>query len=264
MKISLAAGCFLLISLTNVSFAAVSAIGTTGQLERAQKFQSRVAVPGHDDVQDLTSSFDFGAAMTSGNSDTLFVTASLTLDKEVGQNELFSNITYDYGEDEDAITTNEVLLTASWKRLYNECNYWGLRVDGRHDELADIDYRIGLSGLWGHYFKRDESTQFSWEGGFGYTFENQGGMTDSFVNVYTGERFGHWVTDYTRVYQSLAFFGPVEDLSDYQLIAELGLETYLSQDLSFKAFVQNKYENEPAMDREANDLRVVTGVSYKF
>lgn len=264
MKFSLSAGCLFLISLSSVADAAVSAIGTTGQLERAKKFQSLVAVPGHDDVQDLTSSFDFGAAMTSGNSDTLFVTASLTLDKEVGQNEFFTNFTYAYGEDEDEVTTNEVLLTSSWKRLYNERNYFGLRVDGRHDELADIDYRIGLSALWGHYFKRDESTQFSWEGGLGYTFEKQGGMTDSFVNLYTGERFSHWVTDYTRVFQSLAFFGPVDDITDYQLIAELGLETYLSQNLSFKAFVQNKYENEPAMGSESNDLRVVTGVSYKF
>ena len=264
MKLFLSAGCLLLVLFTHAAPGAVSAIGTTGQLDRARKFQSLVAVPGHDDVQNLTSSFDFGAAMTRGNSDTLFVTASFTLDKEVGQNEFFANVTYAYGEDEDEATTDEILLTASWKRLYSERNYAGLRLDGRHDELADIDFRIGLSALWGHYFKRDESTQFSWEGGLGFTFEEQGGMSDSFVNLYSGERFSHWVTDYTRIFQSLAFFGAVEDLSDYQLITELGLETYLSQDLSFKVFVQNKYENEPATGRESNDLKVVSGISYKF
>ena len=266
MKTSLSAGCLLLIALLALAPAAITAIGTTGQLDRARKFQSLVAVPGHDDVQNLTSSFDFGAAMTSGNSDTLFVTGSLTLDKEFGngEHELFANVVYAYGKDEDAVTTDEVLLTASWKKLYNERNYTGVRLDGRHDELADIDYRIALSALWGHYFKRDESTQLSWEGGLGYTFEKQGGTGDSFVHVYSGERFSHWVTDYTRIFQSLALFGNLTDISDYQLISELGLETYLSQDLSFKVFVQDKFDNEPALMRESNDLRVVSGVSYKF
>lgn len=264
MKTTIAIGCLFLTILGGVAPGAISAIGTTGQLERARKFRSRVAVPGHDDVQDLTSSFDFGAAMSSGNSDTLFVTGSLTLDKESGPDEYFANIIYAYGKDEDAVTTDEVLLTVSWKRLYSRRNYLGLRLDGRHDELADIQYRIGLSGLWGHYFVRNESTQLSWEGGFGYTVEEQGGISDDFIHVYTGERWEHWVTDYTRVFQSLAFFGSVVDISDYQLIAEIGLETYLSQNLSFKFFVQNKYENEPAAGREDNDLRLVSGVSYKF
>lgn len=264
MKTAISAACLASLALSSLAPGAITAIGTTGQLERAKKFQSLVAVPGHDDVQNLTSSFDFGAAMTSGNSDTLFVTASLTLDKEVGRNEFFANMAYAYGEDGDAVTTDEILLTASWKQLYSERNYRGFRLDGRHDELADIAYRIGISGLFGHYFKRDDSTQFSVEGGFGYTFEEQGEISDSFVNFYAGERFSHWLTDYTRLFQSLALFGAVSDLGDYQLIAEFGLETYLSQDLSFKFFVQNKYENEPAMMREDNDLRIVSGVSYKF
>lgn len=264
MKAVVSAASLTVLALVSPAPGAITAIGTTGQLERAKKFQSLVAVPGHDDVQNLTSSFDFGAALTSGNSDTLFISASLTLDKEVGRNEFFANVVYAYGEDNAAVTTDEVLLTASWKQLFSEKTYRGLRLDGRHDELADIKYRVGVSALLGHYLKRNDSTNLSVEGGLGYTFEEQGGISDSFVNLYAGERFSHWVSDYTRVFQSLAFFGPLTDPSDYQLIAELGLETYLSQDLSFKFFVQNKYENEPALNRDDNDLRVVSGISYKF
>lgn len=255
----------MLLCLAGTAPGAISAIGTTDQLDRARKFQALVAVPGHDDQQEWTSSFDLGASFTSGNSETLFVTASLTVDKEFGDgNEFFSNITYAYGEDAGMTTTEEVLVTASWKRLYSAQNYRGIRVDGRHDDLADIKYRIGLSALVGHYFIRNEETQLSAEGGLGYTWEEQGGVDGSFTNLYFGERYEWWVTDYTRVFQSLALFGPVDDLSDYRIIGELGLETFLSQDLSFKVFLQDQFENTPANLREQNDFKVVTGISYKF
>jgi len=265
MKTTSALGGVILLGLAGVATAAVSAIGTTDQLDRARKFQAMVAVPGHDDIQEWTSSFDLGASYTSGNSNTLLVTASFTIDKEFGlNNEFFSNITYAYGEDEGTTTTQEVLATASWKRLFSAENYSGLRLDGRHDELADINYRIGLSALLGHYFIRNESTQISLEGGLGYTWEEQGGVPDGFFNLYLGERINHWVTDYTRVYQSFAAFEPVDDFDDFRLIAELGLETYLSQNLSFKVFLQNQFENTPANLREENDFKVVSGISYKF
>lgn len=251
--------------LAGSAAAAVSAIGTTDQLDRARKLKALVAVPGHDDQQEWTSSFDLGASYTSGNSENLFVTASLTVDKEFGDmNEFFANLTYAYGKDEDTTTTEEILMTASWKKLFDQKNYRGLRLDGRHDSLADINYRVGLSGLIGHYFVRDEDKQFSMETGLGYTWEEQGGEDKSFVNLYFGERFEIWLTDYTRVFQSFSFFCPVDDFSDYRLIGELGLETYLSQNLSFKVFLQDKFENTPALMREQNDFKVISGISYKF
>ena len=68
----------------------------------------------------------------------------------------------------------------------------------------------------------------------------------------------------TRVYQSFAGFEPVDDLSDFRLIGELGLETFLSQNLSFKVFLQDQFENSPAPGRDQNDFKVVSGISYKF
>ena len=265
MKTTSVIGGMLLLGLAGAASAAVSAIGTTEQLDRARKFRAMVAVPGHDDVQEWTSSFDLGVSYTNGNSNTLLVTASFTIDKEFGvANEFFANITYAYGEDEGATTTEEVLATASWRRLFSEENYSGLRLDGRHDDLADINYRIGLSALLGHYFVRNESTQIFVEGGGGYTWEEQGDETDSFFNLYLGQRINHWITDYTRVYQSFAGFVPVDDINDFRLIGELGLETYLSQNLSFKVFLQDQFENSPAEGREENDFKVISGISYKF
>ena len=47
-------------------------------------------------------------------------------------------------------------------------------------------------------------------------------------------------------------------------MAELGLETFLSESRALKIYAQDKYEGEPAEGLDENELRFVTGVSYKF
>ncbi|MEM9081453.1 MAG: DUF481 domain-containing protein [Verrucomicrobiota bacterium] len=243
--------------------AAVSAIGTGGQLERVQKHRSRVAVPGHDDQHEWTSSFDLGASLAKGNSDALFLTASLTIDKEFGDDEIFGNFTYAYGEDNRETTTDELLATASWARLLKDNWYFGFRLDGRYDQLANIDYRVATTGYGGKYLLKSEDTQLSFEAGVGYTFEKQG-MPDDYFTLYAGERFNHWFNDYVRLYQSVAFFAAAEEPADYQMISDLGLETFLSASLSFKVYAQNKYESRPAAGSQENDFKLVSGISWKF
>ncbi len=250
------------------TYAAITAIGATGTLDRARKLQERVAVPGHDDGQGWSSSLDLGASLTRGNSETLLVTASLTLDLDFGQNEFFGNFTYAYGEDSGDITEDEFILMASLSRLITEDGfwYWGGRIDGQHDELADIQYRYTGTAFFGHYFVKrpDDSLQFSVELGAGISTEEQGEVKNTFGVAYIGQRFNYWITDFTRLYQGLAVFSEIGKFSDLQAIAEVGIETFLSDSLSFKAYVQNQYESEPAPGRKENDLRIVTGLSYKF
>lgn len=256
------------LALTMSTHAAITAIGATGTLDRAKKLQERVAVPGHDDGQGWSSSLDLGVSLTRGNSETLLVTASLTLDLDFGKNEFFGNFTYAYGEENSNTTEDEFIIMASLSRLITDDGlwYWGGRIDGQHDELADIQYRFTTTAFFGHYFikRPDDSLQVSVEIGTGLSTEEQGGIRDTFGVAYFGQRFNYWITDFTRLYQGLAIFSQLDSPSDYQAIAEAGIETFLSDSLSFKAYVQNQYESDPAQGREQNDLRVVSGLSYKF
>ena len=85
-----------------------------------------------------------------------------------------------------------------------------------------------------------------------------------FLHVYIGDRFEHKFDEKTRVYQTLAITSRANEIDDYSLVAELGVETSLSDSLALKVYVQDKYENEPALEVDNNDVRIVTGISYKF
>jgi len=256
---------FILLSQTH---AAITAIGTTATLDKARRFQDRVAVPGHDDAAGWSSSLDLGASLTRGNSETLLVTATLTLDLDFGKNEFFGNFTYAFGEENSNVTENEFFLTASLSRLLNDRGnwYWGGRLDGRTDELADIDYRFTGTTFFGHYFikRPDDSLQISAELGAGFQAESLGDVEENFAVLYAGQRFNYWITDFTRLYQGFAIFVEAADPSNYQTVVEAGIETFLSDNLSFKAFLLNQFESSPAPGRERNDIRIVSGLSYKF
>ena len=56
----------------------------------------------------------------------------------------------------------------------------------------------------------------------------------------------------------------IDDWGNYQLIAELGIETSVSKSLNLRAYLQDTYRSEPAPGADENDLKLVAGIQYKF
>ncbi len=210
------------------------------------------------------NSFDLGASITKGNSESTLITAGIQSALKEKSDEYLLNLFYTYGESESNATNDEILANAAWKHLLNEKQYVGARFDFLRDDIADLNYRTSLTAIAGTYVVKNETTQFTIEGGLGYTFEEQGGIDNNYANLYIGEFFEHKFNDKTKVYQSITLFSPVDDFDNYNFIAELGVETTLTETLSLKVSVQNKYDAIPAAGRDSNDVRFVTGISYKF
>jgi hypothetical protein len=48
------------------------------------------------------------------------------------------------------------------------------------------------------------------------------------------------------------------------IIAEVGAEAGLTENISLRTYIQNKYDNQPAPGRKKNDVKVVAQLAYKF
>jgi putative salt-induced outer membrane protein YdiY len=137
-------------------------------------------------------------------------------------------------------------------------------VDGLHDDIADIQYRVTVSPGAGYYFIKDPTTQLSAELGPGVIFEKQGSSETTYITVRVGERFEHKFGDKTRLWQSAEWLPQVDNIDNYILNAEIGLDTKLTAKLSLRVFAQDTYDNEPAPGRKKNDLKFVTAIAYTF
>ncbi len=215
-------------------------------------------------AEEWKSSFDLGATLTEGNSESLLVTMGFVTEKIEKQNEYRANLFYTYGEEASNATNDELFGNAAWRHLHSDKFYSGARFDFRKDEIAEIDYRAALTGLFGYYVIKDSSTSLAFEGGLGLTYEELGGISNNYVHAYIGEFFEHKFNDKTKIYQSLSLVAPVDNTDAHLVVGEIGVETSLSDTLSLKVYVQNKYDAQPAAGKDDNDLKVVTGISYKF
>jgi putative salt-induced outer membrane protein len=210
------------------------------------------------------SSAGLGFSLTRGNSKNLLFTANVASQKKWDNNEVRLGANGAYGESDSIKNTEQVLGFAQYNRLFTERAYGYLRLDALHDSVADIEYRFNFSPGVGYYFIKNQTTSLSGEVGPGFIHEKLGGDDRSYMTLRVAERFEHKFNERVRMWQSLEWLPQVDNFNNYILNSEIGVAASLTDNLSLKVFAQDVYDNEPAPNRKKNDLRLVTGIDYKF
>ena len=205
-----------------------------------------------------------GVTVTQGNSDSVLGAAQVLSQKKWDQNEMRIGADGTYGELEGEKNVEGLHGFAQYNRLFSERAFGYLRLDGLHDAIADIEYRFTFSPGAGYYFIKNEQTTLSGEAGPAFIYEKQGGESTGYMTARLAERLEHKFNDNVRLWQSIEFLPQVDDLNNFLINAEVGVESKLTPRLSLKVFAIDNYDNEPAPGREENDLKVVTAVGYTF
>jgi putative salt-induced outer membrane protein len=249
--------------LTLMSYGLLATLATTIKVS-AQDAATTPPAPPPPPPTNWVGSVALGLTLTSGNSDTLMVTLTGRADKKWDANEISLGLDASYGEDEDVKNNETLRAFGQYNRLFTDRWYGYFRAEAFHDDIADIDYRFTLSPGVGYYFIKEADTLFSAEVGPGFIYEKQGGDTTGYFTVRLAEKFEHKFNDRVRVWQSAEFLPQVDDFDNFIVNAEVGVESALSKALSLRVVLQDTYDNRPAPDRDENDLRLITGVVWKF
>jgi len=210
------------------------------------------------------SSADFGLSLSKGNTDSFLVRLGLQTEKKEGPDAYFASASYNYGEEDSTSTQDEILGKATWKHAYSGKNFFGLRMDARRDTFADIDYRFSINATYGYYWVDTETTVFSTELGLGVTTEDKGAGNTTYLNGLLAQDFEHKFNENAKFYQSLTFAPRLDNFQDYRIEFEMGIETKITETLAFKVSFEDRYESRPSAGKEKNDLKLITGLSYKF
>jgi putative salt-induced outer membrane protein YdiY len=227
------------------------------------------------------SSISAGATLTRGNSETFLGTVAAATGKKWDQNELAFGADIAYGttkvETKNAPpatgTTEHTDTTAEtmhgfgqYNRLLNERLYGFGRVEGLHDGVADIDYRLTLSVGAGYYFIKNKTTLLSVEAGPGYIVQKLGDDSKSYATLRLGEKFNQALSDRARLWQTAEILPQVDDFNNFIVNFEIGIEADLnsSKKLSLRVYLDDIYNNVHATGRKNNDMKLVAAIAYKF
>ncbi len=212
-----------------------------------------------------------GLTLTRGNSRTILFSGSLQATKKWDKNELDLGADGVYGKSQDPNTGNDVKNAESlhgfsqYNRLFTERMFGYLRVEGLHDAIADIRYRITVGPGGGYYFIKNTNTALRGEIGPSYVYERDTDeTTHDYWSLRLAERLDQRLSSTAKLWESLEVLPQVDKFDNYIANAEVGVESSISTKLSLQVVLQDTYHSRPATDRLKNDMKLIAGVKYKF
>ncbi len=207
-----------------------------------------------------------GFTLTRGNSSTLLFTGNIAATRKQDKNEILLGADGTYGKNSGVKNAESLHAFGQYNRLFgSEDRWYGYgRVDGLHDAIANVSYRVGVGLGLGYYIIKEKNTTLAAEVGPGIVHEHLGSAYSTYATLRLAERFEHKFNEKTRMWQNAEFLPQVDRWGNYIANAEIGLETDLAKNLSLRTYVQDTYRNEPAIGRKKNDIKFVTAVAYKF
>jgi putative salt-induced outer membrane protein len=218
------------------------------------------------------TSAGLGFALATGNSESVLFTANIITQHKDDKNEIRFGAEGAYGEAKPASDPNASMekntafarALAQYNRLFSEKLYGYARVDGLYDEIADIDYRVGLSPGAGYYFIKNDRTLLSAEIGPGYIFEKVAGDSSDYATLRIAERFEYKISKSARLVESVEYLPEVTDWNNYIINAAVGVEADITRKMAVRLLLQDIYDNVPAPGKKQNDLKLTAGLQYKF
>lgn len=214
-------------------------------------------------VKSLALGFNY----TSGNSDTTNLSVLGGASRETADDIIDIAAAYGYGEDrardgegEDSKNKDDFRANADYKYLLSDRIFVGVGANFLYDDISDVDYRVSLVPTVGYFLLKDEDFKLSVDAGPGYTFERVADIEDDYFSPKVGERFDWTISCTSKIYQKAEIFFDTNDSDNYLVNAELGLESALSSSLSLVFLVRDTLDNQPAADREKNDLAMITAL----
>jgi hypothetical protein len=218
-------------------------------------------------------------SLTRGNSSDFLGIFSLNTKRKWSADELLLGGAAGYGEThpkDKEETRNQDYLKGfgQWNHLFTERIYAGLRLDGLHDDIANVDYRFTVSPLAGYYLIKETNTFLAVEAGPSWIHErlfvaNHNGIDvgdeeRSYFALRFAERFEHKFHSGARIWEMAEFIPSVEHWADYIVNFEAGVSAPITKSLDVRLVVQDNYDNKPAPHRLKNDFKLGAGFGYRF
>ena len=243
----------------------LAALALAGSVSAAEK---SAAKSGKDPAKGgFTTTLSAGMTLTDGNSETLAANVSLKTEGEKeGLGSVLAGIEGNYGESTVADVNNTTVENAKGyvnvKKTLSERLFASLDGSVLYDDIALLDYRATLGPALGLYLVKSDKRNLTVEAGPSYVWEKKAGAGDDYLALRFSERYTCQITKTAKLFQSAEYVPAAEDFDNYLLTGEAGVEDAMSERLSLRVVLQDKYDSTPAAGAVYNDLSLIAGLGF--
>jgi putative salt-induced outer membrane protein YdiY len=207
-----------------------------------------------------TSDLALGLTVNGGNSDSTTLTAAWGADRTWESRSFRTRLEGTYGEADGEKNTENYQATLNLKEVLNRRSYLALDGQARRDTEAEVDYRAIVSPGLGVYLLKSDTRTLTLDLGPAYIAEDVGGLRDDYWAIRFGERYEHQLSEHAKLWQSLAYLPRADNIDDYLVQAEAGVEARLTVRFSLRLVGQYTYDIEPAPGLDEEDYQIVAGL----
>jgi putative salt-induced outer membrane protein len=205
-----------------------------------------------------------GFSLTQGNSDTTLLNANIGSKGTYKNYAITLGADATFGEQNDVRNAETYRAFGQYDRKITDRFYVYGRGDYFHDGIADVEYRYKISPGFGWHLIKNDKWALDLEAGPGYVFQDQGGISDSFLTLRVAENLTYKLNDRARLWQSAEWVPEASQFSNYFLTIQVDIEADLTKKAKLRVVIYDDYNNQPAAGRKKNDIKLVTGISYSF
>lgn len=203
--------------------------------------------------------------LTEGNKDSLLVGLSYDATRKTDLDKLNFKVDGTFSGTEGKTTSQRVEGRSKYDREIDESWYWLVLGSGEYDEIKGIDYRFSLSPGAGYHFFQSGPFTMDFEAGPALVFrklQNAGNETNlegRLANITKWE-----INDRVQTFHNGEFLIDSQDTEDWLLKSELGAESSITESLSLRMTVENRFNNQPSAGKDKYDLLFKTSVVFGF
>jgi len=143
---------------------------------------------------------------------------------------------------------------------------WYYTAEARYftDEIADVDYQVITILSPGYELIQSEDAHLALELGPAYIAEKKGGIDKDFAAVRLAILMDKLIDDRILVWERFEYLPAIEDASVYLVIGEIGVESILTNWFSLRTVLQQRYDSNPAEDKEKQDIFLSASLVTSF
>jgi putative salt-induced outer membrane protein YdiY len=210
-----------------------------------------------------------GLAGTSGNAKTLTFTTGVDAARvtNTDKTSLYFNIIKASAQvnGKSASTAQAVRGGLAYDHNVNPRLFVNVFNDYEYDRFQDLDLRFVLGGGLGFHAVKTERSRLDLLGGADFNRSSfSTPSTRKSAELYWGNEYSLKLNAATSLVQSFRMFNDLSNTGDYRMNFDIGASTKLSKWLNWNVSLSDRYLNNPATGRKANDLLYTTGLGITF
>lgn len=209
--------------------------------------------------------FTLGLTATAGNVDSVLAAAKVAAQKKTAKDSWNLGADGAYGEVSSVKSAESAHGFGQYNHIFVDDTWYGYgRSEAWHDAIANVAYRFSSGGGAGYYFIKNKQTTLSSEAGPAIRVEQLDDEYHNYPTARLAQNFERKIDDHARVWENVEILPPINVPEAFLINAEVGVETPLTHELSWQTYLQDNFANQPAPGFKDNDLKVVSGVVFKF